>query len=146
MCNIITCNASYWAWSESLISPAFPNSARLEPTDPPRCIPPEVDLWCRHLKEPTCVVGEQRQFHLPLEDFFAAACWDVGDTSMWEFFLKVFISISGMFRLTFGGFWSTLGSMFLLSILLILGFLEGMQKLVRNCSWRIESQSSKWWN
>jgi hypothetical protein len=113
MCNNITCNASYWAWSESLMAPAlFPNSERLEPTDPPRWRPAE-DLWSRHLKEPTCVVGEQRQFDLPPEAFLASAFWDVGDTSMWECFFKAFIiSNSGMFRFIFGGFFSTFGSMF----------------------------------
>lgn len=126
MCNNITCNASYWAWSESLMAPAlFPNWARFEPTDPPRIIPP--DLWCRHLKEPACVVGEHRQFHLPLEDFLGfdlrdvGDARDVGDTSMWEFFLKAFIiSNSGMFTFIFGGFCSIFGSILVLSKILLI--------------------------
>lgn len=114
MCNNITCNTSYWAWSESLIGPALlPNSRRLEPTDLPRDIPPEVDLWCRHLNEPTCVVGEHRQFHLPLEDFFTSGRWDNGDIDIWDCFLKLFvISKLGMSMLIFGGFCSTFWSIF----------------------------------
>lgn len=114
MCNNITCNASYWAWSESLMGPAlFPNSRRLDPTDLPRDIPPGTDLWCRHLNEPTCVVGEHRQFHLPLEDFLTSPCCNVGDIGIWECFLKEFvISKLGMSTLIFGGFCSTFGSIF----------------------------------
>lgn len=106
--------------SESLIGPAFePNSARLEPIDFPLRIP-EEDRWWRHLKEPTCVVGEHRQFILP-GDFFMFELWDVGD-SIAEFFFMISTSNSGSLSgsllsiIIFGGFWwSAFGSIFLLS-------------------------------
>lgn len=49
-------------------------SERLEPTEPPRSMPEVGLLWNRHLKEPACVVGEQRQFHLPLGGFVKVLC------------------------------------------------------------------------
>ena len=113
----ITCRASYRAWSESLIEPALANSERLEPTDLPRGIP--VARWCRHLKEPACVVGEHRQFNFPLVVFLVVA-WDVGDTSICECFFRPSISISGSFTLSLGGFLSTFCSIFVLSKLLLL--------------------------
>ena len=54
------------------------SAERLEPTEPPRG---RLEFrWCRHRKDPGCVVGEQRQF------FHLALCLtelpcEVGDTS-----------------------------------------------------------------
>ena len=54
------------------------NAERWEPTEAPWCMP--GFWWCRHQKDPTCVVGEQRQFfHLALY-LPELACY-VGDTS-----------------------------------------------------------------
>lgn len=49
-----------------------PSNDRFDPTEPPLLnIPPPLPnprfLWCLHLNEPACVVGEHR--HLPLDDF-----------------------------------------------------------------------------
>ena len=75
--------------------------------------------WCRHQKDPTCVVDEQRQFfHLAL-CLPELAC-DVGDKSKWEFFKSsklnsaIFISQFISYRLIFGGFCSTFSSIFFL--------------------------------
>lgn len=102
---------SYWAWSESLTAPDLrANSESLEPTEPPRC---KLELrWCRHRKDPTCVVGEQRQFfHLAL--CLPLVSFNDGDTSNWECFLISSKSNPGMFifgficcKLIFGGFCS----------------------------------------
>ncbi|GLT79540.1 hypothetical protein SLA2020_510250 [Shorea laevis] len=45
---------------------AVASNERLEPTEPPLVMP--WSLWNRHLKEPACVVGEQRQLILPPPD------------------------------------------------------------------------------
>ncbi|KAK6229922.1 hypothetical protein SCA6_018873 [Theobroma cacao] len=57
--------AAYRAWKKSLMGSDLvaPSKARFDPTEPPLLMPEA--LWCRHLKDPACVVGEQRQFHLP---------------------------------------------------------------------------------
>ena len=93
------------------------NAERWEPTEAPRCMP--GFRWCRHRKDPTCVVGEQRQFfHLAL-CLPELAC-DVGDTSKWDFFKSsklnsaIFIFRFISFRLIFGGFCSTFSSIFCL--------------------------------
>lgn len=105
----------YWAWSESL----EPIAERLESTDMPRWI-----RWRRHLKEPACVVGEHRQFHLSLEDFLVAA-WDVGDTRIceceWFFWSTTFKSaLLSCTTLTLigGGFFFTFSTIFSMSKLL----------------------------
>ena len=89
------------------------NAERLEPMEPPRG---RLEFrWCRHRKDPGCVVGEQRQF------FHLALCLtelpcEVGDTSKWECFKSsklnsaIFIFRSICFMLIFGGFCSAISS------------------------------------
>ena len=93
------------------------NAKRLEPTEAPRCMP---GFWCcRHWKDPTCVVGEQRQFFHLAFCLPELAC-DVGDTSKWEFFKSsklnsaIFIFRFISYRLIFGDFCSTFSSIFCL--------------------------------
>lgn len=44
-----------------------PSNDRFDPTEPPRDMPPGPRLlWCLHLNDPACVVGEHR--HLALDD------------------------------------------------------------------------------
>lgn len=114
----------YWGWNENESFEAI--EERLESMDMARDIPAE--RWRRHLKEPACVVGEHRQFHLSLEDFKVIALDVVGDdpSNMLECFLKSSIckSVIFMWRLLWcvtlirEGLFSTLSSTFFLSMLL----------------------------
>ncbi|KAL4311646.1 hypothetical protein GQ457_01G007320 [Hibiscus cannabinus] len=55
-----------WGWIKERL-------LRLDPMEPPLDMP--ETRWYRHLKEPACVVGEQRQLDLALFDLTA-----LGDT------------------------------------------------------------------
>lgn len=60
-------------------------------------------LWWRHLKDPTWVVGEQRQLALGL-DGFAVQLWAVGDSGEGDCFLISAIFILGIDNLRLAGF------------------------------------------
>lgn len=113
--------ATYWGWGWNEKESLEAIAESLESTDLARCIPP-ADRWRRHLKEPTCVVGEHRQFHLSLEDFKVIAFDVVGVASILECFWRssTFKSVIFMWRITLirAGFFSTLSSIFFLSMLL----------------------------